>query len=76
MPVPPIAFNVTAPAVPPPVKPAPAVTAVISAALVFVIEIDLPELLIAIPEPALNSTNSPLATTTFPVVGVTNFQEL
>ena len=69
-------FNVTAPAVPPPVKPLPAPTDVMSAALVFVIEIVLPELLIAIPEPAVKLTKSPLATTTFPVVGVANFHEL
>ena len=69
-------LSVTAPAVPPPLKPVPAVTAVISAALVFVIDITLPELLMPIPAPAWNVTTSSLLTTTFPPVGVTNFQAL
>ena len=76
IPVPPTTFNVTAPAVPPPVKPSPAPTAVMSAAFVLAIEIVVPELLIAIPAPAANVIKSPLSTTTFPVVGVTNFQAL
>ena len=76
IPDPPTTLRVTAPAVPPPVKPSPAPTAVMSAELVFVIDIILPELDIAMPEPAWNVTTSSLLTTTFPVVGVTNFHAL
>ena len=66
----------TAPLVPPPVKPLPAPTDVISAELVFVIVISLPLCETLIPEPALNVKSSSLLISTLPAEPVVNFQLL
>ena len=59
---------------PPPLNPEPAFTAVMSAALLLVIVIVLPEWLIPIPEPAANVKTSLLPIPILPPVGVVKLQ--